>query len=275
MDSPVQDDFGAVLADPTLIAPELSPILAGMLQDSRPGYRQPAAAIMRALQSGLLAGIQTSSRRFWITLRLFRARPLAPASGAHVQVLPRRNPPGDDEDLVGWIVTQDHYRSGPLMMVHEMSHFLNRLVVWRSAEQPAMLVDPALARGLEPPNVRWVRARLLDEIAARHMAWLGEEGVTPGSTTMPEPGAFFACAVKIASYPEVYADTGLMPRLLGRGDRNALRDQIGLWFPALRGFRWFDPGTPLAHHHAQWLDRECDVAAAGRHAPEVAAVGTL
>jgi len=271
----MQDAFDDLLSDQTRIAPELSPILASMLQDSRPGYRQPATAVMHALRSGQLAGIQTASRRFWITLCHFRARPLAPASGAHVQVLPKRNPPRAQEDLVGWIVTQNDYRSGPLVMVHEMSHFLNRFVVWRCAEQPAALVDPALADGMDPGVVRWVRARLLDEIAARHMAWLGEEGITPGTTTMPEPGAFFACAVKIASYPEVYADTGLMPRLLARGDRDALRDQIGLWFPALRDFRWFDPGTSLARAHAGWLARECELASEGRNAPEVIAVGTL
>ncbi len=267
--------FDDLLADPTRIAPDLASIVSSMLRDRRPGYAQPAAAALEALRSGLLAGIQTASTRFWIPLRQPAARPLAPASGAHVQVIHLRTPPRDERDMAGWIVTQDGFRSGALVMVHELSHFLNRWIVWQSSEQTPRLVDGSLADGIDPQTVRWVRARLLDEIAARHLAWLGEEGIVPGRCVMPEPGAFFACAVKIASYPEVYADASLMPRLLSRGDRDALRDQVGMWFGALRGFRWFDPGTDVAREHARWLERECEVAEKGRRAPDPIAVGTL
>ncbi|MBI5536428.1 MAG: hypothetical protein HY898_27145 [Deltaproteobacteria bacterium] len=259
-----------VLRDPSRVSPLLAPVLAAMLEDPRPAYAQAARCAVDAIEAGTLVALQSSGTRYWICLREPRARPAAAAVGAIFQCLYRSWPPRSDQDITGWIVVQDGYASGALVLVHEIGHFLNRLVVWQRTQQAADLVEPWIAQGLEEGVARTVRARLLDEIAARHLAWLAQEGRVPGVTAMPEPGAMFACAVKIASYPEVYGDTVLMPRVIARAD--LLRAQVAAWMPGLRGFRFFDPSSKEAVHHAQWLDGEIEL---GVRAPLVAPEGTL
>jgi hypothetical protein len=261
-----------VLDDPSLVSPSLAPILAAMRADPRTAYQHAARAAVKALEQGTLAGIQCSSARFWITLRCPQARAAPAPSGAIFQCLARTDPPQSEADLVGWIVAQDDYHAGALVLVHELSHFLNRWVVWNLYRREATLVD----RSIEPRGLAsMVRARWLDEVAARHLAFLAEEGRHPGRTAMPALGALTACAVKIASYPDVYGDSELMPRLLARGDRDLLRDQVGAWLQDLRHFRFFDPGTEPAVAHAAWLDLELKMAARGRSGPEVSPEGTL
>jgi len=265
----------ALLLDPTRVFLGVAPILEQMLDDPRPGYGQSARAALDALQRGTLAGIQSSSTRHWIALQEPSARPAPASVGAIFQYHARAWPPRSELDMIGWIVVQDGYGSGPLVLVHELGHFLNRFVIWQRTQQDPPLIDPSIAQGIPPDVVRTVRARLLDEIAARHLAWLAQEGKVPGETQMPDAGALMACAVKIASYPQVYGDTMLMPGLLRRGDADLLRDLVGAWMSGLRGLRFFDPGTAVAEHHKQWLDHEIETAALGRNAPLMAPEGTL
>ena len=177
--------------------------------------------------------------------------------------------------LRGWIVVQDGYAGGSLVLVHELSHFANRFVVWQRHREA---VDVFPGHGSwEPSTVAMVRARLLDEIAARHVAYLAETGLDPedSATRWPAPGALFACAVKIASYPEIYADPGYIPGILASEGRDALRDLVGTWFAGLEGFHFFEAGTRRAEIHAAWLAEEARVAAMGSEAPEVVPEGTL
>ena len=138
-------------------------------------------------------------------------------------------------------------------------------------------VVPGVSARWTPRKVAWVRARLLDEIAARHVAFLAEKGVDPTATEpgWPPPGALFACAVKIATYPEIYGDRGYVASVIDPGGRDALRDLVGRWFEGLAGFHFFESGSRRTRAHARWLDREIAVARAGRHAPDVAPEGTL
>jgi hypothetical protein len=264
----------ASLRNPLWVDPTLTPILEDMLACDSPAYRDAATLAGRALQAASLLGIQTSSRRFLITLRSFRARPVAATSGALFQCLEKRSPPTQDLDLPGWIVVQDGYGGGKLVMVHELSHFANRLEVWRLHRDP---LPPQNVASRFSHIVATVRARLLDEIAARHVAFLADTHVNPedSSQPWPEPGALFACAVKIASYPEIYGDPGYVASVTEKGGRDALRDLVGAWFPALKRFRFYSQGSRRADLHARWLDEECRVASKGREAPDVPAEGTL
>ena len=258
----------------TRVSGAVAPILSAMQADARPGYAESAARAIDALRSGQLAGIQATSSRFWITVREPLARPAPASSGALFQCLELANPPHSERDIVGWIVVADNYAGGPLVLVHELSHFFNRFVVRTRAQQDAELVLEELADGIDPARLRWTRAQLLNEIAARHMAWLSDTGIDPGRSEMPEAGALFACAVKIASYPEVYHDAGVMQRLLERQRPELLRDQVGRWFSGLRGFGFFEPGSAREHEHARWLESEIEIASRGRDAPETVAGGT-
>ena len=220
-------------------------------------------------------GIQRSGKRWRIVLRNFRARPVPCGVGALFQCFERRLPPRDEGDLPGWIVVQDGYAGGTLVLVHELAHFANRFVAWQRRREP---VDVFPGYGAwEPSAVAAIRARLLDEIAARHVAYLAETGLNPKdpATRWPSPGALFACAVKIASYPEIYADPGYVPKILATEGRDALRDLVGTWFAGLAGFHFFEAGTRRADKHAEWLDTEVQVAALGSEAPEVEPEGTL
>jgi hypothetical protein len=263
------------LDDPTRVSRRAEPILRAMLRDLRVGYSESASRALEALDDGHLIAIQACSGRLWITLREFRARPARAASGALFQCIEKRSPPRSESDLVGWIVIADDYSGGPLVLVHELSHFFNRFVVWLRSEQSAPVADRCLNDDVDPAVVRRLRAQLLNEIAARHMAWLCDAGIDPPRSAMPDPGALFACAVKIASYPEVYNDPGWMRRLLARGDPQLLRDQVGLWFAGLAGFHFFAHGSTRALEHARWLEAEIETARRGANAPDVAPMGTL
>lgn len=268
------DEFDAErFRNPLHVSPSVFPVLEEMADHPSPAYRDAAWLAVHALHHGTLVGIHSSSRRFLVTLRQHRARPAAARVGALFQCIERRNPPSSEDDLPGWIVVQDGYRGGRLVMVHELSHFANRLVVWRLYREPAASPEnPAYA----PEAVAIVRARLLDEIAARHVAFLAETGVDPDDPAQvwPSPGALFACAVKIASYPEIYADPGYVTETRDRG-RDALRDLVGSWFPALTRFHFYRRGTRRAEAHQRWLEREAAVASLGHMAPEVPPEGTL
>jgi len=267
----VHDFHAESFRNPLRVSPSASPVLEEMANHPSPAYRDAAWLAARALHNGTLVGIHSSSRRFLITLRQHRARPVAARVGALFQCLERRSPPSSEDDLPGWIVLQDGYRGGRLVMVHELSHFANRLVVWR------LYRDRITATSTYSPEVvAMVRARLLDEIAARHVAFLAETGVDPDSPAQvwPSPGALFACAVKIASYPEIYTDPGYVTEARDRG-RDALRDLVGSWFPALATFPFYREGTRRARVHKRWLEREAAVASLGRNAPERPPEGTL
>lgn len=256
------------------MAPLVAPTLEQMLESHHVAYRDAAELTCRSLARGSLVAIQTSRSRFLITLRCFRARPVPAPVGALFQCLERRHPPRDERDLQGWIVVQDGFSGGRLVLVHEVSHFANRFVVWQRRREPVE-VWPGI--GWDPAQVAEVRARLLDEIAARHVAFLAETGLDPDSADprWPRPGALFACAVKIASYPEVYADPGYVPAVIAQDGPDALRDLVGTWLDGLRGFHFYQRGTRRALTHARWLDEEIALARRGSEAPEVEAEGTL
>jgi len=57
--------------------------------------------------------------------------------------------------------------------------------------------------------------------------------------------------------------------------RDALRDLVGSWFPALATFPFYREGTRRARVHKRWLEREAAVASLGRNAPERPPEGTL
>ena len=271
----VPADLVKQLDDPTLVCRSSRPVLRAMLDDVRMGYRESAYRALQALGDGHLVGIQAGAGRLWISVRDFRARAWPAASGALFQCIEKRSPPRSEHDMVGWIVIADNYSGGALVLVHELCHFFNRFVVWLRSQQPAPVVDRRLNDDFDPAVVRCVRARLLNEIAARHMAWLSDAGIDPPRSAMPDPGSLFACAVKIASYPEVYNDPGWMRRLIARGDASLLRDQVGLWFAGLAGFHFFSPGSGRALEHARWLASEIETARRGANAPDLPPVGTL
>lgn len=262
------------LSDPVRVAPELAALVRAMLADPRALCRDIAAAAVHDLETGHLVGIQTSSRRGLLIEVRASSRPLPVEGGAICQCEPTRSAPRDERDLVGWIVTQDGFRGGSMVLAHELTHFRGRGVAWQLAEEPAPMVEPALSSLAEPARLRWIRSQLVNEVAARHAAWLAETGATP-ENGMPARGALFACAVKIASYPAVYADVGPMTALVARGDDDLLRDQVGLWLAGLERFPFFEARSPRAAAHAAWLADEVALAREGRRAPRLDAEGTL
>jgi hypothetical protein len=266
---------GAPFGNPLLVSSSLVTILEQMLGDTRAAYRDCATWALDGLADKTLLGVRVSSGRHWITLRDHRARPVAVSIGAVFQCMVNHDPPQGAWDMPGWIVVQDGYRGGALVLAHELGHFANRYVVWRRQQESADLVDASSGAGLGERPIRATRAHFLNELAARHLAYLAETGTDPTCTPMPAPGALFACAVTIASYPEVYADCGVMQRLLARGDDALLRDQVGAWMPGLRDFAFFAAGTTRCEAHARWLETEIEVGRQGRRAPVVAAEGTL
>jgi hypothetical protein len=259
--------------NPARVHPPLRDLLCSMLSDPRPAYAAAAAAAAAGLDDGTLLGLLASADRGRITAWLRGVVPAEARGGALFQCIELASPPRSGADLPGWILVADDYGGGALVLAHEIAHYRNRLVVHLEARQPAPLVDLSLASGLPDAAVRGVRASFLNEVAARHTAYLAQEGASP-ATRLPEPGALFACAVKIAQYPEVYNDCGLMRRLLSRGDDDLLRDQVGLWLEPLAAFSFFEPG-PLEAAHRAYLVEETSLAAAGRAAPRVPAEGTL
>lgn len=261
------------LADPARVSPELAPLVRTLLADPRPAYSVAAQAALDALTSGELVGLHTSSRRAWIATRLHAADPVDVTTGAVFQAHYVTYPPASARDIRGWIVTQDGFAS-TLVLVHELAHFRNRHVVWSATQAPAALVDPALGAGFTAAQIQGVRASLLNEIAARHTAYLTETGDGP-FTGLPGPGQLFACAVKIASYPSVYNDCGVMQRLVDRADPAALADQVGLWLGGLSRFVFFEEGSEEQAAHAAWIAQEERIAIHGRDAPRVEAKGTL
>lgn len=266
--------MGSSLADPARVAPELAALLRSMLADGRVLCRDVAEAAVRDLASGHLVGIQTSSRRGLLAETRRSARPLPVEGGAICQVEPLRATPRDERDLAGWIVTQDGFRGGSMVLAHELTHFRGRFVAWQLAGEATPMVDPSLAALTDPGRLAWIRSQLVNEVAARHAAWLAETGATPDAG-MPARGALFACAVKIASYPVVYADVGPMTALVARGDDDLLRDQVGAWLPGLERFPFFEVGSARAKAHSSWLADEVALASLGRRAPRVSAEGTL
>ncbi len=262
-----------IISRRSLVSPSLIAVLDSMLRDTRPGYVDSARAAIRSLHDGTLVGIQRSRERFWIPWNFHRAWPARADVGAIFQCIEARHPPRDETDLVGWIVVEDYYRGGALVLAHELGHFFHRWDIRQTLVERPPVVD-ALAAD-DPTTVAWVRARFVDEIAARHLAYLCEQGADPPRKPLPAQGALFGCAVKIASYPEIYQDTGVIRRLLACSDNDLLRDQVGLWFIGLRGLRFFEPGSERADAHARWLESEIEIAASGRKAPRVALEGTL
>jgi hypothetical protein len=236
-----------------------------MATHASPAYRDAAELAARCLHAGTLVGIHESNHRFLITLRQWQARPAHAPSGALFQCLARRSPPLSGNDLPGWIVLQNGFRGGRLIMVHELSHFANRFLVWRLGHAPGFSRNEAM-----------VRSRWLDEVAARHLAYLAESAIDPEAShpAWPAPGALFACAVKIASYPEIYHDSGLVTTVRDQG-RPALRDLVGSWFPSLTQFCFYQNGSLRAEKHKKWLENESALARLGRNAPDVPPEGTL
>ncbi len=259
-----------VLEDPTRVCAPAAKLIRGMLQDGRPGYAWASRVAVDAIERGMLVGIQSSWCRFLITLHEPRARPAPCRTGAIFQAMPARR----GHDTIGWIVLANDYRGGALVLVHEIGHFIHRDEVRRQAEQDAPLRDEAWGDGLASDAIQGTRAQFLNELAARHLAWLSESGADPGRRPMPKPGALFACAVKIASYPEIYNDCGVVRRVVASGT-DALRDQVGLWMQGFEAFRFFEEGSMRQAEHGRWLLHEVGLAAAGSRAPHVDAEGTL
>jgi hypothetical protein len=264
-----------VLDDPTRVCGEAARLVRGMLDESRPAYAWASRLAVEGLNRGTLVGIQSSWSRFWITLHEHRARPARCGVGAIFQAMDRRGVSPASREIVGWIVLQNDYRAGALVLVHEIGHWIHRAEVRQAATREVELVDASLAQGFPIEALKWTRAQFLNELAARHLAWLAESGADPGVGRMPEPGALFACAVKIASYPEIYNDCGVMKRLVERGDDGALRDQVGSWMQGLVDFAYFEARSERAAAHRRWLQEEVRLAADGRRAPVTAAEGTL
>lgn len=261
------------LDDPRRVAPELAVLVRAMLADPRPAYAAGARAAIEALEAGTLVGIQRSSSRDLLATVDPRAVAVAAEVGALCQCLETQSPPGDEGDLLGWIVTQDGFAGGAMVLVHEISHFRNRFVVWQMAQEHAPLLAQDSALGIPHARIRWVRAQLLNEIAARHTAFLAEEGRAPGGP-MPTPAAFFACAVKIAGYPAVYNDVGVMARVVARRDPELLRMQVASWLRGLERFAFFAPDGADAGAHAAWLTEVVAYAEGGGMPAEIAE-GTL
>jgi hypothetical protein len=259
----------------SVVDPLARALLADMARASSPAYIAAAEAASAAFDDGTLLGILCSRDRSRLG-GLPRGVDVAQAQvGALFQCAARRTPPRDDGDLPGWIVLADDYAGGTLVLTHEIAHFRNRLRVWRAAYSAVVLVDEAMAEGIDPVEVGWVRATFLNEVAARHTAYLADTGFTPGRDALPQPGALFACARTIASYPEVYNDTGVVRRLLARGDEALVRDQVGAWLEGLEAFSFFAPGSEHERLHRAYLEAEVALAAQGRDAPCVDAEGTL
>ncbi len=257
------------------LSPAVEALLRAMAEDPRPLYARHAREAFAALERGELVGAVTNAERGRLRRALPGVEPAAAPSGAIFQCVYACNPPRDERDMPGWVVVDDDFRGGMMVLVHELAHFFNRWVVWREAGQPAPACDPAMERGPGAREIGWVRAQFLNELAARHTAFLAEEGRAPARGPLPPEGALFECAVKIASYPQVYNDTGPMQRLLARGDDGLVRDQVGRWFGGLRSFLFYEPGGPDDRAHRAWLDAESAHAALGRRAPRIDAEGTL
>jgi hypothetical protein len=262
-------------SDPTLVSPTVAPLLDAMLNDTRPAYAHAALAAVRAIEAGTLVGVQTNTERFWIRSRARASQPLAAPSGAHVQCHYVREPPRDASDILVWVVVQDGYAGGAMVMAHELCHMTNRFVVWQLAQTGGDLVDPALGEGYSNDQLGWVKATFLNEVAARHVAYLGESSSRPGEQALPATGSLVGCATTIARYPVIYNDCGVMQRLLDRRDEALLRDQVGRWFPSLRSFDFFAPGSGYAAAHRAFLEAESEHASRGSAAPVVVGDGTL
>ena len=266
------------LDDPARVAPELAAVLRA-LEGGSPLGKTLGTHARRDLAAGLLLGLQTSSRRGYLARGAGRrapgpVQPVEVTSGAVCQSVYLRNDPRDERDVLGFVVTQDGFRGGPVVLAHELTHFRARHVVWSLARGPLPAPFPWLLAGRDRARAGWVRAQLLNEIAARHAAFLVAEVVSPAAR-LPELGALFACGVKISSYPAVYLDDGTMAALVAEGDDDALHDQVGAWMQGLERFPFFDPGSPDEAAHRPWLERELALARLGRHAPRVAAEGTV
>lgn len=257
------------------LSPLVEELLHAMAADPRPLYAQYAREAFTALARGDLVGAVTSSERGRLRRALPGVDPAAAASGALFQCTYLRDPPRDERDMPGWVVVEDRFGGGLVVLVHELAHFRNRWVVWREAGRPAPAADPTMERGAGARELGWVRAQFLNELAARHTAYLAEEGRAPARAPLPPAGSLFECAVKIASYPHVYNDAGPMQRLVARGDEGLLRAQVGLWFGAIRSFLFYEPGGDDDRAHRAWLEAESDHAALGRRAPRRPAEGTL
>ena len=261
--------------DPTLVSPTLAPLLDEMLRDVRPAYADASNAVLEGLEDGVLLGVQSSTERFWIASHAAGVHPQACLGGAHVQCHYTRAAPRDARDILSWIVVQDGYRGGAMVMAHEICHMANRFQVWQRAQEDPELVDPSLGQGFTREQLSWVKATYINEVAARHVAYLGESAARPGVTPMPATGSLVGCATTIARYPEIYNDCGVMRRLLDRNDEGLLRDQVGRWFQGLRGFRFYTPGTSFAIAHARFLEGELAHAEHGKNVPWVVGDGTL
>jgi hypothetical protein len=251
--------------------PALGALLSSMEASASLAYQSAALAARRGLGDGTLGGMLFSRDRWRLLALVPGAHPAACEGGALFQCIERRSPPRAPSDLVGWVLVADDYQGGSLVLAHEIAHYRNRLEVALLAQQKAPLVHPTMGEGSAPG---WLRATFVNEVAARHTAYLGHAAARP-EIEMPAPGALFGCAVTIARYPEVYGDTGPMARLLALGDEDLLRDQVGLWLQGLERFSFFEPGTAADAAHRAYLEREVRLASAGRAAPRVVAEGTL
>ncbi|MFO0661148.1 MAG: hypothetical protein U0165_15150 [Polyangiaceae bacterium] len=261
--------------DPTIVSPTIAPLLESMLASPRPAYAHAARFAREEIEARSLIGIQTSTEAFWIRSRARGAPVLTAAAGAHVQTHNLRSSPRSARDILCWVVVQDGFTGGAMVMAHELCHMKNRFAVWQLAQQPPDLVDLALGDGFSREQLGWVRATFVNEVAARHVAYLGEANVRPGETPMPEKGSLVGCATTIARYPAIYNDCGVMQRLLNLRDENLLRDQVGRWFAGLRGFTFFAPDSPFHEAHVAFLEAEIEHASMGHRVPWVVGDGTL
>jgi hypothetical protein len=262
------------LEDRRRVAPELAALIREMqASDESPAYQSAAAYVVSALEEGTLIGMQSSTSRVLLTTVDSRARAVPAASGALCQSINVRSPPKSDRDAIGWIVVADDYAGGALVLVHEIAHFRNRLLVWQLAQEEAPLVVPAHGAGFDPAQIAWTRAQLLNEIAARHTAYLAHEARGP-LDTLPTPAAMLACAVRIASYPHVYNDCGVMARVVASQDETVLRRQVARWIGGLPRFAFFERASVVEAEHRAWLQRVVAYAESGRE-PAEQAEGTL
>lgn len=265
----------SAFSDPTRVSPTVAPLLDAMLNDPRPAYAHAALSAAQSLEAGTLVGIQTNTERFWIRSRVRDAQPIAAPSGAHVQCHYLRSPPRTANDVLAWVIVQDGYAGGAMVMAHELCHMTNRFNVWRLAQSGGDLVDASLGEGFSDEQIGWVKATFVNEVAARHVAYLGESGARPGQHPMPSTGSLVGCATTISRYPVIYNDCGVMQRLLDRHDEPLLRDQVGRWFQSVIDLDFFSPGSDFAKAHHAFLEAECAHASLGRHAPVVFGDGTL
>lgn len=233
-----------------------------MAADPRPAYRDGAKAALSAHRAGTLVGFVVDRDRPLVEATLGTS--LSPCrGGAYVQVV-RRPPVRSADDLPAVVVTADAVPGDPVL-VHEICHFRNRFAVDALARTPA----PFVASDVTPR----VLAGLVNELAARHTAFLAEEDRGP-HTSLPGPGALFACAVIIASYPATYSDDGTMARVVAAGE-DRLRDVVGSVLEGLLAFHFFAEKSDLGRRHRAWLADEAALAKLGRRAPRVPAEGTI